>query len=262
MIIVLASASGSPGVSTSVTGLALAWPRPVLVVEADPTGASAMLTGYMQQYAPQGIPGLMDLAVQHSQTGQLPDLMATSVQVPNSQIRLISGIRNHRHSASIQALWAPFLDALQTMSQAGVDVLIDLGRLGLSGTPTRVIDAADLVLLTTRSTIPALVPANNWARDLEQRLGRDSGRLGLLVIAPGRPESTTSIEKALKLPVVATLPMDPTAAEVFSNGAKPERRFERSPLYRSLPPAVGAIQTHCRNAQRMLLGEEDGEIRP
>ena len=40
-VIALTSASGSPGVTTTALGLALLWPRPVLLVEADPTGGSA-----------------------------------------------------------------------------------------------------------------------------------------------------------------------------------------------------------------------------
>jgi Mrp family chromosome partitioning ATPase len=44
-VIVLTSASGSPGVSTTAVGLALSWPGPVLLVEADPTGGSAVLAG-------------------------------------------------------------------------------------------------------------------------------------------------------------------------------------------------------------------------
>jgi sugar diacid utilization regulator len=36
-MIVLASAAGSPGATTSALGLALTWPRPVLLIEADPT---------------------------------------------------------------------------------------------------------------------------------------------------------------------------------------------------------------------------------
>jgi hypothetical protein len=39
------SASGSPGVTSTVLGMALCWPRPVLVVEADPTAGSAILAG-------------------------------------------------------------------------------------------------------------------------------------------------------------------------------------------------------------------------
>jgi len=45
-VIVLASASGSPGVSTTALGLTLNWHRPVLLVDADPTGSSSVFAGY------------------------------------------------------------------------------------------------------------------------------------------------------------------------------------------------------------------------
>ena len=35
-IVCLTSASGSPGVTTTAVGMAFSWPRPVLLVEADP----------------------------------------------------------------------------------------------------------------------------------------------------------------------------------------------------------------------------------
>ena len=47
-VVALASASGSPGVTTTALGLALLWPRPVLLVEADPTGGSGLLAGYFR----------------------------------------------------------------------------------------------------------------------------------------------------------------------------------------------------------------------
>ena len=63
-LIVLTSASGSPGVSTTALGLALTWRRPVLLVEADPTGGSGLLAGYFRgQAAPSQ--SLIDLAFAH-----------------------------------------------------------------------------------------------------------------------------------------------------------------------------------------------------
>ena len=47
-IVALVSASGSPGVTTTALGLALLWPRPVMLVEADPTGGSGLLAGYFR----------------------------------------------------------------------------------------------------------------------------------------------------------------------------------------------------------------------
>jgi cellulose biosynthesis protein BcsQ len=47
-VIALASAAGSPGVTTTAVGLAFSWPRPVLLVEADPTGSSGFLAGFFR----------------------------------------------------------------------------------------------------------------------------------------------------------------------------------------------------------------------
>ena len=44
-VVCLTSASGSPGVTTTAVGIAFCWPRPVLLVEADPTGGSGVLAG-------------------------------------------------------------------------------------------------------------------------------------------------------------------------------------------------------------------------
>ena len=60
-VIVLGSAAGSPGVTTSALGLALTWPRPVLLIEADPTGGSAMLAGFFRGTTAHTA-GLIDLA--------------------------------------------------------------------------------------------------------------------------------------------------------------------------------------------------------
>jgi len=61
-LIVLASASGSPGVSTTALGLTLNWHRPVLLVDADPTGSSAVFAGYFRgTQEPTG--GLINLAL-------------------------------------------------------------------------------------------------------------------------------------------------------------------------------------------------------
>ena len=42
-LIAFTAAGGSPGVSTLTVGLGLGWPRPVVLVEADPTGVNIFL---------------------------------------------------------------------------------------------------------------------------------------------------------------------------------------------------------------------------
>lgn len=42
-VITVTSANGAPGVTTTALALALAWPRPCLLVEADVAGGSSIL---------------------------------------------------------------------------------------------------------------------------------------------------------------------------------------------------------------------------
>lgn len=234
-LIALTSAAGSPGVSTTAIGLSLAWDRTCLVVEADPTGSSAMLTGHMRKYAANGIVSVFDIAVRLRQTGQLPNLMEAAAVVPDTNIRLLSGIRSHTQARSMLEAWPRILQKLRQLDAAGIDIIIDLGRLGLEGFPTALMHGSDLVLLVTRSTLPAIVAANSWAPTLQRDISVDAGRLGLMMVGEGHPYKATEVSTQLGIPVVAKLPSDPTTAEVFSLGSKAGARFARSPLYRSLP---------------------------
>ena len=63
-VIVLASASGAPGVTTTALGLALVWPRPVVLVDADPVGGSAILAGFCKGTEPHN-DAMIRLALAH-----------------------------------------------------------------------------------------------------------------------------------------------------------------------------------------------------
>src|SRR3546814_8260143 len=69
-VIALCSASGSPGVTTTSLGLALLWPRPVLLVEADPTGGSGILAGYFRGIRAYD-QGLVELALSSTEVADL-----------------------------------------------------------------------------------------------------------------------------------------------------------------------------------------------
>ena len=105
-VIVLASAAGSPGVTTSALGLALTWHRPVLLIEADPTGGSAILAGFFRGTTAQTT-GLLDLAWAHRE-GLLEDaLTELPMPIPDSSASLLPGVRSHTQARSLAALWDP-----------------------------------------------------------------------------------------------------------------------------------------------------------
>ena len=63
-ILILTSTSGSPGVTTLAVGLALVWPRSVLLADCDPGAHQAVLAGYLAGQSPNG-KGLLRVAEAH-----------------------------------------------------------------------------------------------------------------------------------------------------------------------------------------------------
>lgn len=243
-LIVLTSASGSPGVTSTATGLAWTWPRPVLLVDADPTGGSAVLAGALRgRWAPRD--SMVDLAMA-AQNGSLATRLAEAVQVvPGTRVRLLSGPRSHVQSRGLRALWAPLTATLRGLESTGQDVIVDAGRLGLDGSPKPLITGSDMTLLVTRTDLVSLSAARSWAQSLKadmESVGA-SRSLGLLLVGEGEPYSAREVSKVLGLPVVATIAWNEDEARVFSRGAVPSKRFEHGPLVRSLTATRSAIDS-------------------
>lgn len=218
-VVALCSASGSPGVSTATVALALRWQRPCVLVEADPTGGSPVLAGYLQgQVVPGG--GLISLALENRQ-GRLAQAFAAATMPLARGARLLPGIRSHDQAATVRALWEPLAQYLVELDSTGQDVLVDVGRLGLVGSAEPILATADVKLLMTGTTLPALAACRSWAETLRQR--EHTGGLGVVTVGEGRPYSNREVSKVLGLPVCAGLPWAPQEARVWSEGVNPPR---------------------------------------
>ena len=254
-LIVLTSASGSPGVSTTALGLALTWRRPVLLLEADPTGGSGLLAGYFRgQSAPAR--SLIDLAFAHRAGGLAEAIPSVAMQVPDTSVSMIAGTTTHGQARSLESLWEPLAAELKSLDPLGQDVIVDAGRLGLAGGPEPLMFAADLCLLVTRTELVALSGARSWAQTMRggfEQSGAGSS-VGLLTVGEGRPYRAREVSKVLGLPVLASLAWDPAAAAVFSHGAANPRGFDRSPLLRSLRSSGDAARSQISRASAQLAG--------
>lgn len=247
-MIALCSASGAPGVSTTCLGLAMAWPRPVVLVEADPRGSQALLTGWFQGSRPYDT-GLVELALSSLATS---DALREVVRpIEGTDVSFIAGLRAHTQTAVLRGVWEPLAEALAELETTGTDVLVDAGALGYPGSPAPLLASADLTLVVVRSTLPALGGARSWTHHIVQHdLWRQPG---LLVIGEGRPYSAREVADALGVPVVAKVAWDPEGADVYHQGATRPRRFEASAYVRSLRAAVsgtGAAVAHQRRTAR------------
>lgn len=243
-VIALTSAKGAPGVTTTCLALTLAWPRPVLLVEADVAGSSSVLAGYLHGSARHD-KGLVDLA-QAYRHGQLHDgITEAAIALPDSPSHFIAGLTSPAQAAIMQPVWEPLAAALHHLEHAGVDVIVDAGRLGALHGPVPLLREADLTLLTTRTTLPAIAATRVRGALLRddlagQGFGQDA--LRLLLVGEGQPYSTREISEAVKIPVAAAIAWDPETADVFAVGAAPGRRFNSSPLIRTVHAAATTIQ--------------------
>ncbi|MBD5830605.1 hypothetical protein AWH69_04020 [Janibacter melonis] len=252
-VITLFSASGAPGVTSTALGMALAWRRPVYLVDADATGSPAVLAGYLQGQATHDR-GLVELAVAN-RMGNLNSAIATvAMEIPGSKVSFVPGVRSHQQAASLVNLWEPLTGVLRGMERRGTDVIIDAGRIGVAHSAQPLVRSADLSLLVVRSDLPAVAGARSWARAVREQMasnGTEDG-LGLVLVGPGRPYGAREIRKVLGLPVVAEIPWEPRDAAVLSTGAQPGKKYASGALQRALATAVSSAQgVIATNRQRL-----------
>ena len=253
-VVAVTSARGAPGVTTSALAMALAWPRPCLLVEADVAGSSSVGAGYLRGWVPPDR-GLVDLALAHRR-GVLADAVHdTSVPLPDSTVRFIAGLTSPAQVTTVQGLWEPIAAALRGLARTGTDVIVDAGRLGAAGGPVALLRRADLVLLATRTTLPAIAATRARLGPLREDLtthGTGDDALALLLVGEGQPYTARKISAFLGVEVAASLAWDPVTAEVFSLGSTPSRRFPHSRLLRSVTSATSAVDAQLTRRRNRL----------
>lgn len=253
-LIVLVSANGSPGVTTTALGLAQAWPRPTVLVDADPTGASAIPAGYFRGADLPTDATIVDLAMSHRHGTLEADLPGALIPIPGTTVQFLRGTLRHTQARALEGLWDPLASVLRSLEGNGQDVIVDAGRLGLEGSPTALMSGADLILLTSRSSLPAQVAAKSWAdtlREVPER-GGVGPNLAAVLVGANDPFTPAEVSKVLRMPVIATIAWDEESAAVFSRGATPSRRFNNSKLSKSLRAAAQAIHTSLSASRAQL----------
>lgn len=232
-LLALASAKGSPGVTTSALALALAWPRCAVVAECDPAGGD-VLAGYFRGTVTmsRGILGMTRATGHDSVTEGLLALDTTGARA------VIPGVTDPAHAAAL-AERGPQLAELLTRFGIGdepADVLADCGRLDSAHAPTELLRHADAVVLVVRSLLRSVRSARSWTSTLRDAVAVGTPgppKLVLLLVGERQPYGHNDIVLHLELPSVGVLAWDPATAAVLSDGAAPSRQFHRSPLMRT-----------------------------
>jgi hypothetical protein len=246
----------SGGATTTALAVALSWPRPVLLVEADPTGSSSILSGYFRGTVAHDR-GVFDLAKAKRDNNNLVTQIETStLQVPGgrSNVRLLPGLTGPAQAGSMSEVWDDTSSALTKIDRSGTDIIIDAGRLGQLGSPAPLLRSAGQVLLLTRTTLPALAALRGRSQLLSEELTavgqHGAAPLRVVLVGEGQPYTSREIKKVIQTPLAPSVAWDPVSAEVYSLGATPSRRFASTPFQRS----IGKLAANVEDAGVVLEG--------
>jgi hypothetical protein len=258
-VFVFTSFAGSPGVTTAGFAAAVHWPRPVVVFEADTTNATSAMAGFFRSNLRPGIGGLDKVAVAYARNVLTwPDLidpesgLAIAVhdlppidQAPipalptGHRMWVVPGFYRLGIVEGVRGMWARFPHLFTALSEAGIDVIVDAGRLTHQDIRLPVLDGADRVIVFAAAT---MVDLNRVYRrvelpDLAERLegvGRAERYRVVLIASPYEPVAARAFTDHV-LPVLGMLPFDPGGAAVFSLGrpdSKPQRNAYRQAICR------------------------------
>lgn len=252
-ILILTSASGAPGVTTTAVGLALSWPRSVLLADCDPGAHQAVLAGYLAGQTASG-KGLLRVAEAHRDGRTLREVVVDQTIPlavdPHHRRLFLPGFTRAGSASLFSGVWRDLADAFDRLDDAGVDVIVDGGRLGASGLAGPLQDRATLSCLVLRSNLRSIMSARVHLPHLQPQgpLNTPDASTGLILVGAGEPYGKQEISKALGLPVLADLAFDTLSAQHLSDGAARPRKFESSGLTRSLHTAAAALSEHMQHA--------------
>lgn len=250
MLISFISAKGSPGVTTTALAVASRWPRNVLVADLDPL-CGDVLAGVCQGRIPAraNLGELMVTARNSGVLAALPEQLIKPDWPPGCPI-LLPGLGAPGQAQSLP--WDTLASGLSAVPWA--DVVADCGRWGTAPSPVPVLAASDLVVLVLRGTLRSIYSAARAVPVLRQSMGGygPGDALVAVVIGPRQPYTEREISSHLSMPVIGTLPWEPKAAHVWSDGGAVPRQWDHCELQRAASKLATDLRTHSEGYREAL----------
>lgn len=250
-VIVVTSATGSPGATTTALGFALTWPRDVLLVDADREPAQSIQAGYLRgaDHGGRGLTALVRLHRENRPFG--PELHTQSLPLTAEEPdrrRFLPGFTQPGVVRLFDGVWPELASTLAGLDDRGVDVIVDAGSVGPDGLPLALLAESSTVLFVTRTGLRSLASARLYLPLVRDQLDSlpVSRTLGLVLIGPGRPYGAREISGAFGVDVVAELPWHEKHAAVLSDGADEPRRFADTTLMHQMRAAATRLQENLQ----------------
>lgn len=233
-VLALASAKGSPGVTTTALALAVGWPsdRQAVVVELDPAGGD--VSAWLGLPAEPGL-GTLAAAGRHGLDWTRVVDHCQRLTGGSSVLVGPPGADQARHAVAMVAAdlkhW--------TETPGDLDLLVDCGRLDPESPGIGAIRSADLVVLVSRPDVAAL----GHLAGLVARLG--SGCPVQIALVGRGPYPPEEVSAAIGADVLGVLAHDPDGATLLAGGGHGSR-LRRSQLLRSAADLTAAVTARLR----------------
>ncbi len=236
-VVAVASAKGSPGVSTIAELMVGLWPPGThgVLVDCDPAGGEWLLRPGVASE-----PNLVTLAMA-GRRELVPGAALSHVQVVGSGLDVLVAPAAARQAASALEILGDRLGA-HLRALVGVDVIVDCGRLAQRSPALGVVASADLIVLVSRATVSEMVHLAPWVEQLLQE-GR---RVGVVLVGgQWRHQNVVyqpaEVAEALGVPVFGTIDHDPTAVARLWAQPGSLAGLSRSRLVRSARATTAAV---------------------
>ena len=238
-LVVLLSAKGSPGVTTTAVALAAGWPagRSAVVVEADVAGGDLAATCGLAID-----PGLGSLASAGRHGFDSDTVLAHSQILPCGTRAVVGPPSDSEAAAALDALRPNLVPAL---ASSPIDVLADCGRFSSDETLRTLLAHADLVLVVTR---PTLAGVEHVAARLTV-IGSMTPHVELLLVGE-RPYPPAEVAETLGCEVAGVIAHDARGAQtLLSTGGVNSWWVGRSALVRSARSVADGLASRLPNSR-------------
>lgn len=225
-IIVLTTAAGAPGASTTALGLTLSWPGPALLVEADPAGTSLVPGWFRGAIDPQER-NIVNLALVERAEDLTEAIFDQAISIAgdddeHQRLALLGLVEPVQAAALPEGWWEPIGSAFQALSATGYAVIIDAGRITQGSYPMPLLAVADQVLMVCRAEVSGILrsyPMAIWLKALLAETG-NADTFGVVAIGNGgnRYYSGRAVAKQLGVQFAFSLPDDRLSAAALSDG--------------------------------------------
>lgn len=238
MLVSVASVKGSPGATSAALVLAAAWPRPIVLLEADPSGGDLAYRCAAARGGPVAAsPGLLQLAAALRGGHPSSAIVVEKAQSLACGVSLIQGVTRAGQARALSGLWPAIASACK---EAEVDVIADLGRFDATSTVTPLAEHSESLLIVAATTLESVLHLREDVPDLVRSLPRPGANIVVPVLVGPEPHAgrdrsdlDSLLGKAgIALRPAESMPLDSKALARLERGESSSGRLGRTLLMR------------------------------